>query len=112
MEFEQFVHSSSRVIVLMCMVSPFFEPFAGAPRPIVRRDMETEPTWWVSRFDARMGRKAVPNFFRDSVEPGPGTIAIVIGELGAAHAQALSRCLSAGRRFQKLLTSAGPDTKV
>ena len=74
MEFEQFVHSSSRVIVLMCMVSPFFEPFAGAPRPIVRRDMETEPTWWVSRFDARMGRKAVPNFSAIPSNPARGPL--------------------------------------
>ena len=43
------------------------------------------------------GEKSGPEVFRDLFEPGPETIAIVIGELGAAHAQALSRCLSAGR---------------
>ena len=43
------------------------------------------------------GEKSGSEVFRDSVEPGPETCAMMIGELGAAHARALSRCLSAGR---------------
>ena len=58
------------------------------------------------------GEKSGPEVFRDSIEPGPGTNAIVTGELRTAYAQELYRCLSAGRSFQKLLTSAGSDNEV
>ena len=74
------------------MVSGFFELSAGAPRAIVRREGETEKYRWVSRIGARIdGEKSGPELFRDSVEPGSGTSAIVIGVLRRAHAQALHR---------------------
>ena len=76
------------------MVARFFELSAGAPRPIGRRGGGTRWDFVLFAIRRAHGEKSGPELFRDLVEPGPGTIAMVIGELGRAHARALSRCLS------------------
>ena len=80
-------------------MSGFFGLPAGAPRAMVRREGGT--TWDFVLF-ARIGahgEKSGSEAFRDSIEPGPGTCAMMIGVLRRAIARALDRCDLGGSKL-------------